>query len=186
MGSNDVDVSALETASPDAMRTGGVILMATLPGDRDGAGEPWGLLLVQAGYTVHRLGVRAAPIVASHAAESAPVALVLHVETHQTRKAVQALVAHLSRRGLRIPVLLGGAGVDAAFAQWVAIPEGGTPYWGGIYYCEDGSEMLEVLRQIILFEPPLPAHAHEAPGNESQECSSCGGCAVARSCDLQI
>jgi cobalamin-dependent methionine synthase I len=185
MGLNDVVASHTETASPEVTRRKGVVVMATLPGDREAAGEPWRQLLTQSGHTVHRLGVRAAAIVAAQVAELAPDALVLHVGSRQARKAVQALLTHLPRRGLRTPVLLGGGGVDAAFAQWVAIPEAGTPYWGGVYYCEDGSEVLEVLRQIVLFEPPPPAHVHEAPGSEVQDCSLCGDCPVATSCDLQ-
>jgi hypothetical protein len=179
-------VDSSETTGPEATEAGGVIMMATLPGDRVDAGEPWRAALAQASHRLHLLGVRAAPIVAAHAADLRPDALVVYVHTRQTRMAVQALVGQLLRRDLRIPLLLGGAGVDAAFAQWVAIPQDGIPYWGGVYYCEDEREVLEVLRQIIFFEPPPPAHVHEAPGTEVGECSTCAGCPLAPSCDSQV
>jgi cobalamin-dependent methionine synthase I len=185
MLSEDVTAGRAGSNGPEASRTEGLIVMATLPGDREAAGEPWHAALLEGGHRVERIGVRAAPIIASRAADLAPHALVLHVASPLVRMAVQSLVAVLLRRGLRIPLLLGGPGVDAAFAQWVAIPQGGTPYWGGVYYCEDAHEMLEVLRQIILFEPPPPAHVHEAPGTASDDCTTCGGCPLAGSCDSQ-
>jgi cobalamin-dependent methionine synthase I len=175
-----------EGGGEEVAQATGLVMMATLPGDRAAAGEFWRVSLTDAGHSVESLGVRAAPIVASRVAGLAPKALVLHVHSRQVRTAIQALIAQLQRRGTQVPVLLGGAGVDAEFAQWVAIPQGGTPYWGGIYYCEDAHEMLEVLRQIVLFTPPPPAHAHDAPGVEPQGCSICGDCPLADSCDTQV
>ena len=184
MQSEDMVSSGETSTSPDGV--GRLMMTATLPGDRDAAGDPWRAVLVEAGHRVQHLGVRAAPVVVSHVADLAPQALVVWVEHRQARGAVQALVAHLVRRSLRIPLLLGGPGVDAEFAQWVAMPVGSTLYWGGVYYCEDADEMLEVLRQIVLFEPAPSDHVHEAPEAQLDDCSVCGGCPLATSCDAQV
>lgn len=164
----------------------GHTILATLPGDTHDAGRQlWRGLLVYRGMSVEDLGMRAPALVAAHAAKQTPDALGVSVFSTKARAAVQSLVAALLRRGLRIPLLLGGPGVDEAFARWVAVPGGGAPYWGGVYYCEDGREMLEVLRQIVLFEPPPVAHdhSHGEPQVPAEGCESCGDCPLVGACD---
>ena len=67
------------------------------------------------------------------------------------------------------------------------MPEGGAHYWAGVYYCEDVPEALQVLQQIVLYEPPPQAHTHDH-GQEQLDvaggCNSCGGCVLADSCDM--
>lgn len=159
------------------------IALATLPGDRDTVARLSRLVLAGRGYGVHSLGVKAAPVVASHVAELASDALVLHVSAPRTRTAVQALVANLVRKGARVPLLIGGPGVDAEFAQWVAIPDGSRPYWGGVYYCDSLREMLQVLQQVILFEPPPAADHHDGEKLPQESATGCNGCPLATSCD---
>jgi cobalamin-dependent methionine synthase I len=172
------------------------VLLATLPGDRHDVGRHlWRMLLQRRGFTVRDLAVRAPALVAGHAVAAASEATAIvgvYVFDVAARPALQSLVAHLLRRSqsdasFKAPLLVGGPGVDEAFAQWVAIPEGGTPYWGGVYYCEDGTEMLEVLRQIVLFEPPPVAHEHASSGDLPQDgCATCGGCPLVTECDLGV
>jgi hypothetical protein len=90
------------------------------------------------------------------------------------RGPVYKLVTRLRRRRLNIPVILMGEAVDPQFAQVLALPDNGDLYRGGIYYCEDPSEMLQVLKQIILFTPPPSTHEHEHTTDDS--CSTCSAC----------
>jgi methylmalonyl-CoA mutase cobalamin-binding subunit len=185
-------VRVLDRAWNQAQSAGdaGTFLLATLPGDgHDVERHLWSMLLRRRGFEVNDLAMRAPALIARQAT-STTTAIGVHVFDTRAQLAVQSLVAHLLRRNrvepdFKVPVLLGGPGVNEAFARWVAIPEGGEPYWGGIYYCEDGSEMLQVLKQIVLFEPPPPAHLHEhtTPVTEGA-CESCGGCPLAGGCDL--
>ncbi|MCU0521544.1 MAG: hypothetical protein MUF84_12720 [Anaerolineae bacterium] len=171
--------AALANAEPK-----GSVVLASLPGDRDTGTWLWRLILASQGHGVHPLGVKAPPLIVSHVAQLSPDALALHVAASRSRPAVQAVVAGLARRGLRVPLIVGGPGVDPEFAQWVAVPQSGQPYWGGVYFCDDAQQMLSVLRQVILFDPPPVAHTHERAAPLS-DCAGCGGCPISTSCELQ-
>lgn len=177
------------TAPPVEARPDAGIVLVTLPGDGHDAGRYlWQLLLQRRGYTTHDLGVRAPALAATRAISLQADAVALYVYDAGAQSAVQSLIAHLAHRSAKIPVLLGGPGVDEAFAQWVAIPQGGAPYWGGVYYCDDGLEMLQVLTQIVLFTPPPPAHTHEAPLADAcgpSGCASCASCGLSGACELE-
>jgi len=166
----------------------GTLAVASMPGDAHDVGRHlWRALLASRGYDVRDLGLRAPAIVARHVATLKPDAVGIYVFDARGQTAVRSLVAHLLRRGLQVPVLISGPGVDEAFARWVSVPEGGAHYWAGVYYCEDVSEALQVLQQIVLYEPPPQAHTHEH-GQEQLDvaggCNSCGGCVLADSCDM--
>jgi len=166
----------------------GALAVASMPGDGHDVGRHlWRALLTSRGYDVRDLGLRAPGIVARHVATLKPDAVGLHVFDARGQAAVQSLVSHLLRRDLQVPVLISGPGVDETFARWVSVPEGGTHYWAGVYYCEDVPEARQVLQQIVLYEPPPQAHTHDH-GQEQLDmaggCNSCGGCALADSCDM--
>lgn len=167
----------------------GVVAIATLPGDGHHVGpQLWQMLLTTEGYAVHKLGRKAPVILARDVAALRPDALALNLFDTRSRTGLQSLVAGLLRQGLQVPLLLGGPGVDEAFAQRLAIAAPTGPYWGGVYYCADGDEMLQVLKQIVLFEPPAPVHSHSHGTAATLEntCESCGGCALAESCDQPV
>lgn len=180
-------LAVLNEAPPVAPASAGdaarVVEIATFPGDSEIGALLWATVLACHGYVVHPFGVRAAPVVAAHAAQSAADALLLHIGIMRSRASVQAVVAHLARRAARVPILVGGPGVDAEFAQRVAVLDGGRPYWGGLYYCEDAREMQQVLQQVILFEPPPVAHEHST-SSAPDACTGCDGCSLASGCSL--
>jgi hypothetical protein len=153
-----------------------------LPTDDAAAGEVWAADLRADGHRVRALGRLAPSIAADKAIALDADGLLLAVNRHAARPAVQALVGHLQHRGAKVPVLLTGPAVDLEFAQWVAVPQGGTPYWGGVYYCETAAEAADVLRQIVLFEPPPVAHDHDTPADEP--CDSCCACPMVSECEL--
>jgi methanogenic corrinoid protein MtbC1 len=166
----------------------GTLAVASMLGDGHDVGRHlWRALLTSRGYDVRDLGLRAPAIVARHVATLRPDAVGIYVFDDRGQAAVQSLVAQLLRRGLQVPVLISGPGVDEAFARWVSVPEGGAHYWAGVYYCDDVPEAHQVLQQIVLYEPPPQAHTHDH-GQEQLDvldgCSSCGGCALVDSCDL--
>lgn len=164
----------------------GNVAVAGLPGDGHSVGrELWQLLLRLAGYTVHDLGMHAPVIIAREVGLRQLDALALNLFDRRSRAALHVLVVNLLRRGTKLPLLLGGPGVDAAFSRWLAVAESSGPYWGGVYYCEDGAEMLQVLQQVVLFEPPPGAdgHDHTSHVGPADACGSCGGCALAAACD---
>ena len=183
-----LDALAPLWAEAQAGTPGGTLAVASMPGDAHDVGRHlWRALLTSRGYDVRDLGLRAPAIVARHVATLKPDAVGIYVFDARGQAAVQSLVAHLLRRGLRVPVLISGPGVDEAFARWVSVPEGGAHYWAGVYYCEDVPEALQVLQQIVLYEPPPQTHTHdhgEAQLDAVDGCSSCGGCALVESCDL--
>jgi methylmalonyl-CoA mutase cobalamin-binding subunit len=168
----------------------GELMLVTLLGDDPAPGADVAERLRDAGHEVHAMGVKAPAIAANHALAQAPDAVVVYVARITARRAVQTMVAHLQHRGAEIPVLLHGPGVDGEFARWVAVPQGGTPYWGGVYYCEDEAEALQVLKQIVLFTPPPQAHSHDH-GKASDACDlpddgaggACSGCPISGDCD---
>jgi cobalamin-dependent methionine synthase I len=164
----------------------GNVAMAGFPGDGHSVGRKlWRLFLGLAGYTVHDLGMHAPVIIARESGMRQLDALALNLFDRRSRAALHVLVVNLLRRGMKLPLLLGGSGVDAAFARWLAVAESSGPYWGGVYYCEDGAEMLQVLQQVVLFEPPPAAddHDHASHASPVDACGSCSGCALAAACD---
>ena len=174
------------TQSPVAAEPAGTIALASLPGDAHDVGRHlWRALLDVNGYTTHDLGLRAPALVAQKAASLAPDALAIYVVDRRGRTAVQSLLAQLLRRNARLPVLLSGPGVDQDFARWVSVPQGGDHYWAGVYYCDDVPEAIQVLKQILLFEPPPPAHSHDHGAADGPDaCDTCGDCPLQSDCDL--
>jgi 5-methyltetrahydrofolate--homocysteine methyltransferase len=58
------------------------------------------------------------------------------------------IVNELHRRGQEIPVLIGGAAINRRFGRRILFPEGNTPYPGGVFYCKDAFEGLDVMDQL--------------------------------------
>ncbi|MGC9523012.1 MAG: hypothetical protein ACP5HG_14155 [Anaerolineae bacterium] len=173
-------------AASGPARVAAELAWVTLPADDARTGRSWADALREAGHGVHALGLLAPAIAAERAIGLGADALLLAVGRRTVRRAVQSLIAHLQYRNAKLPVLLAGPGVDADFAQWVAVPQGGVPYWGGVYYCADATEAAEVLRQIVLFEPPPAAEGYDhdvAAGADA--CGSCSACPLSSGCELE-
>jgi 5-methyltetrahydrofolate--homocysteine methyltransferase len=52
------------------------------------------------------------------------------------------VVQELHRRGLKIPVLVGGAAINRKFGRRILFAEEGVPYTPGVFYCKDAFEGL--------------------------------------------
>ena len=157
----------------------GVVVLATVFGDVHDIGKNLvKTILANNGYTVHDLGKQVpVDVVIDKAVEVNADAIGLSALLVATSQQMARAVETLQRRELALPLLIGGAAINPEFAQRIAIPEGGTLYKGGVYYCEDAFEALQVLEHIVLHEPTAPPehhHAHEPAPNQPEACASCG------------
>jgi hypothetical protein len=114
-------------------------------------------------------------IIVDQAAGEKAKALVCLLQDVTDRRNVYRLMALCRKQQFYIPFILLGQAADPQYAQILALPENGNLYPGGVYYCEDADEMLQVLKHIILYTPPPVQHDHDQPGTNS--CSDCGSCA---------
>ncbi len=151
----------------------GVVVLATVFGDVHDIGKNLvRTILANNGYTVHDLGKQVpADVIVERAVELRADAIGLSALLVATSRQMQRVVEELQRRGLSIPVLVGGAAINEKFARRIALPEGGELYRGGVYYCKDAFEALQVLKHIVMFTPPVCGSVSGAV-RRSQTCRS--------------
>ncbi len=172
----------------------GVVVLATVFGDVHDIGKNLvKTILANNGYTVHDLGKQVpVDVILDQAVALGADAIGLSALLVATSREMARAVEGLQRRGLAIPLLVGGAAINPAFAQRIAISEGGELYRGGVYYCKDAFEALQVLEHIVMFKPAPVAHEHaeEQGGRGAEEqgsggageqggCATCAGCTSA-------
>jgi 5-methyltetrahydrofolate--homocysteine methyltransferase len=66
-----------------------------------------------------------------------------------TSKQMPLIVNELHRRGLKIPVLVGGAAINRRFAWRILYTEDQVPYEAGVFYCKDAFEGLSTMDALI-------------------------------------
>ena len=163
----------------------GVVVLATVFGDVHDIGKNLvKTILANNGYTVHDLGKQVpVDVILDQAVALGADAIGLSALLVATSREMARAVEELQRRGLEIPLLVGGAAINPAFAQRIAVPEGGELYRGGVYYCKDAFEALQVLEHIVLFKPAPAEHAHgEGQGSSGAGEQRSGGAEVQGSC----
>ncbi|MBN1259710.1 MAG: homocysteine S-methyltransferase family protein, partial [Anaerolineae bacterium] len=139
----------------------GTVVLATVYGDVHDIGKNLvKTILVNNGYTVHDLG-KQVPVgtVIDQALALHADAIGLSALLVATSRQMQIAVAELHRRSLRIPVLVGGAAINPSFARRIAVTTGGDLYPGGVFYCKDAFEALQVLEHIVMYQPQV-SEAH--------------------------
>src|SRR4029077_3242823 len=62
-----------------------------------------------------------------------------------TSKQMPLCVQELDRRGLEIPVLIGGAAINRRFGRRALFVDGERAYGSGVFYCKDAFEGLETM-----------------------------------------
>ncbi|MEW5871610.1 MAG: methionine synthase [Chloroflexota bacterium] len=125
----------------------GKVVLATVYGDVHDIGKNLvKTILANNGYTVVDLGkqVPAETIIAS-AVEQKADAIGLSALLVNTSKQMPLIVNELQRRGLRFPVLVGGAAINRRFGWRILLTEQGQPYEPGVFYCKDAFEGLAVM-----------------------------------------
>ncbi len=62
-----------------------------------------------------------------------------------TSKQMPLIINELQRRGLQIPVLIGGAAINQRFGRRILLAEDGKIYEPGVFYCKDAFEGLSTM-----------------------------------------
>ncbi len=124
----------------------GTLVLATVFGDVHDIGKNLvKTILVNNGYTVYDLG-KQVPVhaIVDKAVEVQADAIGLSALLVATSAQMRLCVEELRRRGLTLPVLVGGAAINPSFAQRI-----GADYAGGVYYCKDAFDALHVLEERL-------------------------------------
>jgi 5-methyltetrahydrofolate--homocysteine methyltransferase len=103
-------------------------------------------ILSNNGYTVFDLG-KQVPVttIIEKAQEVGADAIGLSALRVATSKQMPRCVPELDRRGLEIPVLIGGAAINRRFGRRALFVEGERAYESGVFYCKDAFEGLETM-----------------------------------------
>ena len=127
--------------------TKGKVVLATVYGDVHDIGKSLvNTILSNNGYTVFDLG-KQVPVntILDKAIEVGADAIGLSALLVSTSKQMPLCVQELDKRGMQIPVLIGGAAINRRFGRRAMFVEGERPYESGVFYCKDAFEGLETM-----------------------------------------
>src|SRR4051812_21292506 len=134
--------------------TKGTVVLATVFGDVHDIGKSLvNTILTNNGYTVVDLG-KQVPIqtILEAAQEHDATAIGLSALLVSTSKQMPLAVQELHERGLRFPVLVGGAAINRDFGRRILYPKGRESdeiYDPGVFYCKDAFAGLAVMDQLV-------------------------------------
>ena len=127
--------------------TKGKVVLATVYGDVHDIGKSLvNTILANNGYTVFDLG-KQVPVntIIEKAQEVGADAIGLSALLVSTSKQMPLCVQELDRRGMKIPVMIGGAAINRRFGRRALFVDGERPYDAGVFYCKDAFEGLETM-----------------------------------------
>jgi 5-methyltetrahydrofolate--homocysteine methyltransferase len=127
--------------------TKGKVVLATVYGDVHDIGKSLvNTILSNNGYTVYDLG-KQVPVntIIEKAQEVGADAIGLSALLVSTSKQMPLCVQELDRRGMKIPVMIGGAAINRRFGRRALFVDGERPYEAGVFYCKDAFEGLETM-----------------------------------------
>src|ERR1700749_2984889 len=130
--------------------TKGRVVLATVYGDVHDIGKSLvNTILSNNGYTVYDLG-KQVPVntIIEKALEVGADAIGLSALLVSTSKQMPLCVQELDRRGIDIPVLIGGAAINRRFGRRPMFVEGERAYESGVFYCKDAFEGLETMDHL--------------------------------------
>src|SRR6267143_2105089 len=151
----------------------GTVVLATVFGDVHDIGKNLvKTILSNNGYTVHDLG-KQVPVdrIVNAAVEKKADAIGLSALLVSTSRQMPLVVQEMDRRGLKLPVLIGGAAINRKYGWRTAYVEGKDKlYDGGVFYCRDAFEGLDTMNglQDAQVQPKLheklrrEAHLHRS------------------------
>jgi 5-methyltetrahydrofolate--homocysteine methyltransferase len=132
--------------------TKGKVVLATVYGDVHDIGKNLvKTILSNNGYTVFDLGKQVpANVIIDKAIEVGADAIGLSALLVSTSKQMPLIVQELHRRGLSIPVLIGGAAINRRFGRRILFvdAEQQVPYAPGVFYCKDAFEGLDAIDHL--------------------------------------
>jgi 5-methyltetrahydrofolate--homocysteine methyltransferase len=127
--------------------TKGKVVLATVYGDVHDIGKSLvNTILSNNGYTVFDLA-KQVPVntILDKAVEVGADAIGLSALLVSTSKQMPLCVQELDKRGMQIPVLIGGAAINRRFGRRALFVEGERAYDSGVFYCKDAFEGLETM-----------------------------------------
>ena len=127
--------------------TKGKVVLATVYGDVHDIGKSLvNTILSNNGYTVFDLG-KQVPVntILDKAVEVGADAIGLSALLVSTSKQMPLCVKELDKRGMEIPVLIGGAAINRRFGRRALFVEDERAYEAGVFYCKDAFEGLETM-----------------------------------------
>ncbi|MEO7216656.1 MAG: methionine synthase [Gemmatimonadaceae bacterium] len=127
--------------------TKGRVVLATVYGDVHDIGKSLvNTILSNNGYTVYDLG-KQVPVntIIEKAVEVNADAIGLSALLVSTSKQMPLCVQELDKRGIRIPVMIGGAAINRRFGRRAMFVEGERAYESGVFYCKDAFEGLDTM-----------------------------------------
>ncbi|MFL5639120.1 MAG: methionine synthase [Gemmatimonadaceae bacterium] len=127
--------------------TKGKVVLATVYGDVHDIGKSLvNTILSNNGYTVFDLG-KQVPVntILDKAVEVGADAIGLSALLVSTSKQMPLCVQELDKRGMQIPVLIGGAAINRRFGRRALFVDGERAYDSGVFYCKDAFEGLETM-----------------------------------------
>lgn len=129
----------------------GTMVLATVYGDVHDIGKNLvKTILSNNGYQVVDLGKQVpAETIISKAVEVNADAIGLSALLVSTSKQMPLIVNELHRRGLNIPVMIGGAAINRRFGRRILLTEQGEFYQPGVYYCKDAFEGLATMDMLM-------------------------------------
>jgi 5-methyltetrahydrofolate--homocysteine methyltransferase len=131
--------------------TKGTVVLATVYGDVHDIGKNLvNTILSNNGYTVHDLG-KQVPIstIIDRAVEVNATAIGLSALLVSTSKQMPLCVKELHHKGLKFPVMIGGAAINRPYAHRSLFVEKDLPYEAGVFYAKDAFEGLSLMDRII-------------------------------------
>ena len=134
-------------------QTKGKVVLATVFGDVHDIGKSLvNTILTNNGYTVYDLG-KQVPVntIIEKAQQVGADAIGLSALLVSTSKQMPLCVQELHARGLRYPVLVGGAAINPSFVRTASFtnPEQGELYPAGVFYCKDAFEGLSAMDALV-------------------------------------
>jgi 5-methyltetrahydrofolate--homocysteine methyltransferase len=129
----------------------GTLVLATVYGDVHDIGKNLvKTILSNNGYQVVDLGKQVpAETIISKAVEINADAIGLSALLVSTSKQMPLIVNELHRRGLSIPVLIGGAAINRRFGRRILQTDSGDIYPSGVFYCKDAFEGLATMDGLM-------------------------------------
>ncbi len=131
--------------------TKGTVVLATVFGDVHDIGKNLvNTILTNNGYTVHDLGKQVPMnVILEKAQEVKADAIGLSALLVSTSKQMPICVEEQDKRGLRFPVIIGGAAINRDFGRRIALLDQGERFFEpGLFYAKDAFEGLEIMDRL--------------------------------------
>jgi 5-methyltetrahydrofolate--homocysteine methyltransferase len=161
----------------------GRVVLATVFGDVHDIGKNLvNTILTNNGYTVYDLG-KQVPMSAilDKAVEVEADAIGLSALLVSTSKQMPVCVKEQDVRGLRFPIVVGGAAINRDFGRRIAYVEEERLFEPGVYYAKDAFEGLEIVDRLVAAAPERDAFRARilAEARTARERDRAGGNVVA-------